>query len=237
MNIDEEARRFLRSTHHGILSTNSVKHAGYPFGSVTPFVLDHEGHPLILISTLAEHTKNIEADHRVSLLAFAGADQAESMDLQANARLTLLGEAEQADKNDTALRARYLRYFPAAEQYFAAHDFYFYRIYLRHARYIGGFGRIAWIEADSLKSAPSLLSGQEAAILDHMNRDHGDNLLAYCSHFHDVQANSAEMLGIDADGFDVRADGRMLRFEFESPVTDAPSARTALVAMAQACRA
>ena len=95
MSLASEARRFLRSTRHGILSTHSVRHAGYPFGSVAPFVPDHAGNPLILISTLAEHTRNISADHRVSLLAFEGTD-----DLQANSRLTLVGEAEQTDKQD-----------------------------------------------------------------------------------------------------------------------------------------
>lgn len=231
MTLEDEARRFLRRTHSGILSTHSVKFAGYPFGSVAPFVLDHEGNPLILISTLAEHTKNIHVDRRVSLLVFAGGD-----DMQANARLTLLGEAEQTAKDDAVLRSRYLRYFPAAEQYFTAHDFYFYRIYVQHARYIGGFGHISWLEAASLQSPPSRLPGQETAILEHMNKDHADNLLAYCRQYHGLQVDKAEMLGLDSDGFDVRADDRTLRFDFDTPVTDAQSARSALVAMAQACR-
>lgn len=231
MSLAQEARQFLRSTRRGILSTNSQRHPGYPFGSVTPFVPDHAGHPLILISTLAEHTKNIAADCKVSLLIFEGAD-----DLQANARLTLLGEAEQTDKQDAALQARYLRYLPEAEQYFAAHDFLLYRIHVQQARYIGGFGRIAWVESDSLLSPPSRLPGQEAAILSHMNADHGHNLRGYCRHYHRLDVAEVEMIGIDSDGFDVRADGRILRFAFEALVTDAQSARQALVAMAEAAR-
>ena len=232
MSLASEARRFLRSTRHGILSTHSVRHAGYPFGSVAPFVPDHAGNPLILISTLAEHTRNISADHRVSLLAFEGTD-----DLQANARLTLVGEAEQTDKQDAVLQARYLRYFPDAEQYFAAHDFLLYRILVREARYIGGFGRIAWLQGDSLLAQPCRLPGQEVAILAHMNADHGDNLRDYCRHYHQVETDKVEMIGIDSDGFDLRADDCILRFAFDAPVTDAQSARSALVAMAQAARA
>jgi len=83
MNLNIEARKFLRSTHSGILSTHSARFDGYPFGSVAPFVLDHHCQPVILISTLAEHTKNIALNPKVSLLVFAGAE-----DLQANARLT-----------------------------------------------------------------------------------------------------------------------------------------------------
>jgi putative heme iron utilization protein len=232
MNLAQEARQFLRSTRRGILSTNSQRHPGYPFGSVAPFVPDHAGNPLVLISTLAEHTRNIAADCKVSLLAFEGAD-----DLQANARLTLVGEAEQTDKQDAALQSRYLRYLPEAAGYFAAHDFLLYRIHVREARYIGGFGRIAWIAGDQLLAAASRLPGQEAAILGHMNADHGDSLRDYCRHYHRTEAVSAEMIGIDSDGFDVRADGSILRFAFEAPVIDAQSARSALVAMAQAARA
>ena len=65
-----DARKFLYATHSGVLSTISARLEGYPFGSIAPFVLDHDGNPLILISTIAEHTKNIQADPRVSLIAF-----------------------------------------------------------------------------------------------------------------------------------------------------------------------
>lgn len=231
MSLASEARHFLRSTHNGILSTHSARFEGYPFGSVAPFVLDQEGQPLVLISTLAEHTRNIMADCKTSLLVFAGAE-----DLQGGARLTLIGDAEQTDKNDPFLRARYLRYFPSAEQYFDAHDFYFYRIQIQQARYIAGFGRMSWIAGAEFKSPANRLATLEAGILEHMNTDHGDNLIAYCRHFHQVETGQAEMLGIDSDGFDVKTGEQILRFDFEHPVTDAQSARAALVAMAMACR-
>lgn len=235
MSVAKEARQFLRSTRSGILSTISAKFEGYPFGSVAPFVLDHDGQPLILISTLAEHTKNIISNPKVSLLVFAGTE-----DLHANARLTLMGDASPADKDDMLLRARYLRYFPSAAQYFETHDFSFYRIQICQARYIGGFGKISWVASKELASPPNQLADLEAGMLEHMNTDHADNLLAYCKHFHGVNAESAEMLGIDSDGFDVLAKNqtgeRMLRFNFEQPVTDALSARAALVAMSKACR-
>ena len=235
MSLASEARRFLRSTYNGILSTHSARFEGYPFGSVAPFVLDQQGQPLVLISTLAEHTKNIMADCKTSLLVFAGAE-----DLQANSRLTLIGDVEQTDKNDPYLRARYLRYFSSAEQYFDAHDFYFYRMQIKQARYIAGFGRMSWMDGEEFKSPPNRLAALEVGILEHMNADHGENLIAYCHYFHQVKTEHAEMLGIDTDGFDVKAKvenkEHTLRFDFEEPVTDAQSARGALVAMAKACR-
>lgn len=236
MSLAAEARRFLRSTHNGLLSTFSTRHAGYPYGSVTPFVLDHDGQPLILISTLAEHTKNIIDNCKVSLLVFSGAD-----DLLANARLTLLGDAEQTDKTDPLLRARYLRYFPKAEQYFKMHDFHFYRIQITQARYIAGFGKMSWIAGAELRSPRTPLAAQEAGILEHMNADHADSLIAYCRHVHQLTPDHAQMIGIDSDGFDVRAEdaagSQLLRFDFEQPIQDAQDARSALVALSKACRA
>lgn len=227
-----EARGFLRATRSGVLSTHSARFAGYPFGSIAPFVLDHAARPLILISTIAEHTKNIRQDPHVSLIAF---DPAAS-DMQAGARLTLLGEAQLADKQEGTLRDRYLRYFPQAAQYFDMHDFQFYRVAITQARYIGGFGNIHWIDGAALASPPNALEEAETGILSHMNADHADSLRGYCRHVHGVDAESALMVGIDTDGFDVRADGRLLRFPFENPVTDATEARAALVALSRAAR-
>jgi len=240
MNLSQEARKFLRSTRSGILSTHSARVEGYPFGSVAPFVLDHDCQPIILISNIAEHTKNIMANPKVSLLVFAGAE-----DLQANARLTLLGEAVKIFKDaDADLRTRYLRYLPQAAGYFDMHDFSFYRIHIHQARYIGGFGKMSWLSDTDLFSnittAESMLASQETAIIEHMNADHTDNLLNYCKYFHHVEATHATMLGIDCDGFDVNASigdiSTILRFDFEQQVYDAQSARSALVAMAKAAK-
>ena len=233
MSAASEARRFLRSAHSAVLSTHSARFTGYPFGSMTPFVLDHDGNPLILISTLAEHTKNIKHDPHVSLIAFDPA----AADMQAGARLTLLGEARLADKQDGALRARYLAYFPQAEQYFDMHDFLFHCIKIKQARYIGGFGNIHWVSGEEFHSPENHLAEQEADIVTHMNADHADSLRAYCRHGHKVVASGVTMVGIDTDGFDLRADGKLLRFDFDVPVTDAHHARAALVALSQAARA
>lgn len=232
MTPEQEALRFLRSTRHAVLSTQSAKFPGYPFGSVAPFVLDHQGNPLILISTIAEHTKNIIADPHVSLIAFDPG----AADMQAAGRLTLLGTAHETAKADVALRARYLRYFPQAAQYFDMHDFRFYRIELQQARYIGGFGNIHWLAPAAMKPPVNQLAEQEAAILSHMNADHADSLHLYCKHTHRIAPQIAIMVGIDTEGFDVRADDTLLRFEFDAPVTDAQSARLALVKLSQAAR-
>jgi heme iron utilization protein len=232
MSLALEAQHFLFSTHKGILSTHSAKFEGYPFGSVAPFVLNHQGMPTILISTIAEHTKNIIQNSKVSLVVFSNED-----DLQANARLTLLATAEQTDKNNDLMRARYLRYIPQAAQYFDMHDFNFYTLYITHARFIAGFGKMGWLEGDAMNILSNPLFIEEAGILEHMNADHNQNLKAYCQHYHHIKTDAVEMIGIDSLGFDVRVDAdAILRFNFDGPISNAHEARIALVGMAKACR-
>ncbi|TCJ19542.1 DUF2470 domain-containing protein [Parasulfuritortus cantonensis] len=226
-----EARRFTRGHTSGVLSTLSKRLDGFPFGSVSPFILDHAGRPVILISDIAEHTKNIVADARVSMIV-----QPYAADMQVTGRVTVVGRAERLPDKDE-LGPRYLRYFPQAEGYFAMHDFNFYRIEPVRVRWIGGFGHIFWIEPEAYLAAAGTLAEAEGGILAHMNADHADNLRAYCRHVHQVEAAEAAMIGIDPDGFDVRADGRLLRFPFAEPVLDAQSARAALVELARQCRA
>ena len=244
MDLAKEAKQFLRTTHNGILSTISTKFAGYPFGSVTPFVLDHHCQPIILISSIAEHTKNIMINAKVSLIVF---DKGE--DLQANARLTLIGEAEKLDKDDGHLMARYSRFFPESVGYFAMHDFTLYRINIHQARYIAGFGKMGWMAAseingEELDNKNNQLASIETSMIEHMNADHADSLLAYCKHFHGVAPSRATLIGVDSDGFDIEAaigsepnnDIKVFRFNFETSIFDANSARMAFVGLSKAVR-
>ena len=238
MSLALEAKQFLRSTRSGVLSSFSAKFAGYPFGSVMPFVLGHDCQPIVLISTIAEHTKNIIANPKVSLLVFAGAE-----DLHANGRLTLIGEAEQLDKNDADLMARYCRYFPESTGYLAMHDFQFYRIHIAQARYIAGFGKMSWMAGDKIvhiNPQSNEIAVLETSMIEHMNADHIESILLYCQHFHGVTPSRISLIGVDCDGFDVEAvvdnDIKMLRFNFEAPIFDANSARAAFVALSKVAR-
>ena len=222
-----EARQFTRGQTSGVLSTISKRLDGFPFGSVSPFILDQAGRPVILISDIAEHTKNIDADPRVSLIV-----QPYSQDMQSTGRVTVIGRAERLAEKD-GLGPRYLRFLPQAEGYFAMHDFNFYRIEPVKIRWIGGFGRIFWIDPDAYLAATGSLAEAEPGILEHMNADHADMLSLCCRQVHGVEADAAEMIGIDPDGFDVRAEDRLLRFTFDAAVTNAGEARTALVGLAK----
>lgn len=230
MSVAVTARRYMRRHHAAVLSTISATLPGYPFASIAPFVLDAACRPVILISRLAEHTKNVAADARTSLIVH---DYAE--DVQAGARLTLVGDAEPIG-NDDASRGRYLRYFPTAKDLLALGDFSFWQIAPRRLLFIRGFGRIDWIDGMEFQPPPDRLAEAEDEIVAHMNDRHAAALLAYCRHVHGLTPSDAQMVGIDGDGFDVRADGKLIRFDFDQPITNAAEARRELVALATAAR-
>jgi putative heme iron utilization protein len=138
----------LRQEKYGVLSTLSVKHAGWPFGSAMPYALTTADEPLIFVSSLAEHTRNMAADPRVSLFI---QDTATNANPQSIARATLLGviEAVREDEIEDATN-RYLQRFPEAAQNFQLGDFRLLKIAVQHVRYIGGFGEMFWIQGESL---------------------------------------------------------------------------------------
>lgn len=229
-----EARGLLLAAWQGILSTNSREVPGYPFGSVAPYCLDATGRPLILISELAQHTKNLRADPRCSLIVVAPGE-----DLQANARLTLVGDCHPlADAPAIeAAAARYYRYFPESTDFHRIHDFRFFRLEPVRCRYIGGFGRIHWVAPEAVLLANPFAGEREADIVAHMNEDHAVALAHYCRQAgFDPSGQVPVMTGIDAEGIHLRLGARLLRIPFPSPVATPGQAREALVALAQAGR-
>jgi hypothetical protein len=185
------ARRLLNHQSFGVLSTHSVDVPGYPFGSIAPYVLDYEGQPVILISNIAQHTRNIKQNRKVSLTVF----DPRVDDAQASSRLSWIGDADSIEQSEAETRDRYLRYFPSAESYFETHDFSFYRIRLRRARFIGGFGQIFWIEPDSML-VRNPFRETEGGIIRHMNQDHRQALFRYCEVFGGAVAETVTMTGL-----------------------------------------
>jgi hypothetical protein len=230
MRPGEEARRFLRSHRSGVLSTLSASLPGYPFGSIVPFVLDADCRPVILISALAEHTKSLAGDPRAGLIVHGY-----EADVQAGLRLTLMGDAARI-AGDGAAQSRYVRYFPAAQDLLALGDFSFWALDPKRLLFIRGFGRIHWIDPAAFCPPANRLAAAEEEIVAHMNADHGAALVDCCRHAHGAAPREVAMVGIDCDGFDVRADGSLLRIAFDEPVTNAGKARAALVSMTRRAR-
>jgi len=227
-----EAQTLIAASYDGVLSTLSLEVAGYPFGSVVPFCLDQHGRPLILIASIAQHTKNIAADPRVSLLVFERSEP----DLQAAGRVTILADATRLASSERNLATRYYRYFPQATDYDLTHDFSFHALVPRRVRYIGGFGRIHWFEPGVVVRANPFDSTQEEGIVRHMNDDHAGALVHYCRRAGIVvqEGEAPVMAGCDGEGMHLRIGQRIARIAFDAPVADLGAVRKTLVAMARA---
>ncbi len=226
------ARHHFLHEYQAVLSTLSVDVKGYPFGSVVPYCADRSGQPVILISDIAQHTRNIVADPRVSLICLDNSAD----DQQASGRVTLLADAIKISADDDDSVWRYYSYFPHSLDYHKTHGFDFYRLHIKRIRFIGGFGRIHWLDPEQFLLANPFTLEEEQRIVSHMNEDHADAIMHYCA-MHEIamdEANSPGMVGIDAEGIHVKAGKAIHRIGFAQPVTNGAEARTALVDMARA---
>ncbi len=229
-NIGTEARALLLRNYQGILSTNSLEMDGYPFGSVVPYCLDQTGTPIILISQIAQHTKNILADPKVSLITIEqGVD-----DVQIGGRLTWIADVKTLqDEESEAAADRYYQYFPQSRNFHKVHDFDFYRLELVRARYIAGFGKIHWIEPEKILLANTFSVDQEQEMIEHMNSDHVEAMKIYCSTAKiEIGEKDPQIAGIDSEGFHLRVNEKIVRFNFSEPANTQTEIRTRFVAMA-----
>lgn len=234
-------RRLLRSQMHAVLATSIADDVGpRPYASLVAVACDIDATPLLLISDLAQHSRNIALDGRVSLL-FDGEGPPTDADPLAQPRLSLLGRAVRHD--DERCRARYVARHPSAAQYAGFGDFHLYRVEIGRGHLVAGFGRISWIEPGELRVAAdaSALATSEADIVAHMNADHADALALYATRLLHRPEGAWRMTGIDPEGVDLRCGKETARLDFAdnnmAAVCDPMSARQALVELAARGRA
>src|SRR5260370_14881897 len=191
------ARRLMRSRDHVALGTSL---AGHPYVSLVASACEADARPLLLLSDLAQHTRNLLADPRVGLLL---EDTGGHPDPLAGPRLTLLGHAERVD--DTRSAARFAARHPASARYAGFADFHLYRVAIERGHLVAGFGRIAWIEAEQLgfQGDASALAEAEAEIIAHMNADPADAIGLYAERLLGRPGEGGRMTRIDPQRIDV----------------------------------
>ena len=230
----ERARTLAYLGRTGTLATLSRRHPGHPFGSVMPYALDDEGRPLLLISAMAMHTQNLEADARASLLI---TQPDWSGDPLAAGRLTLMGQARRLARESSGdARAAYLARQPRAAYWVDFEDFAFWRLDVIDAYFVGGFAAMDWVTAaDYAAARPDPLADAAGGIVEHMNRDHADALVTYARHYAGAAADEATMVTVDRLGFKLRLrEGERLssvRIAFPREVTTATQSREVLIEM------
>jgi heme iron utilization protein len=226
------ARHVTRTVPKAALGTILRSAAGWPYVSLVSVATDHDGAPLLLLSDLSEHAKNLKEDDRASLLFDA---TGELEDPLAGERVTLLGRLMRT--NAPGRRARYLARHPGAAMYADFRDFAFYRMHVERAHLVAGFGRIHWIDgAETLIAPCPALAEAEAGILEHMNRDHRDVVQLYARQLLGLDGDGWIMTGIDPEGCDLRLDHRTARLQFDESIADPETARAVLVRLAKRAR-
>ena len=230
----ERARTLVAAYPTGTLAT---LRDGHPYPSLVAFALTG-GAPVLLISEMAAHTQNLRKDRRASLLVA----ERTVTDPLAHGRVTLVGEVALLEGDDAHARTAFLARHPGAEVYVDFRDFHFWRLAVREVRYIGGFGRMSWVDgAESLAAEPDPLAEAAEGILAHMNEDHADANLAYARAFTRAEdATAARMTAVDRYGFDLMVDtpgrSRPARIAFDEPVTTPDEVRRAVVALVKRAR-
>lgn len=225
------ARNVVRLALTGSLAT--LDERGRPYASLVTTATTVGGEPVLLLSKLAVHTKNLDRDPRASLLLVGPGG--ESGDPLAGARVSLTGTVTRDD--DPALARRFLARHPEAEGYAGFSDFAFYRFAVESGHLVAGFGRIVDIPAEKLLVGVKngLLEAEPGAV-SHMNEDHADAVRLYATALLGLADGPWRVVGIDPLGIDMQLEGTPARLDFPAPVEDAATLRATLAALARQAR-
>lgn len=233
------ARHVMRACGQAALATaqrdmTDPGQGGWPYPSLVLVALDLDATPLLLISDLADHTRNLEADSRGGLLFDGTGGHADRL---TGPRVSVLGRL--APTANPRLRARFLARHPEAEAYAGFRDFTLWRLLPERAHLVAGFGRIRWIDGGDLLLPAAqwqALAAREADIIAHMNEDHADALQLYATALLGRPGGSWRMTGIDPEGCDLHDGSESARLSFRTPVTTADAARAELVRLVRQAR-
>ncbi len=229
------AKSLLRRSRQGALAT-LMTGTGAPYCSLAAVASHSDGSPILLISHLAVHTRNILADARVSLML----DERAPGDPLEGARIMLVGKAEQAAESELELvRRRYLNAHPSAEAFVSFADFSFFRIRPAWTHLVAGFGRILDLKAarflTDISGAEALVEA-EPGIIDHMNTDHRDTMNLYATKLLGASEGDWRCSGCDPEGIDMQSGQTVLRLEFPERATTPGDLRKMLVRLADEAR-
>ena len=211
MNIPAHAPlHLLHQVAIGTLATHARQPQGFPYPTVLPFAPDSRHRPTILVSRLAEHTRNLHSDPRAGFLIVHAPDG----DVLNGQRITLVGTFEHVEPTPPVIH-RYLRYHPDAERYLVLGDFSFWVMSIERMRYIGGFGAMGWLTADELDPLDPVSFAEENEIVEFYER-------------HPRRPAHAQLMGVDRYGADLKIADVRHRLLFDSPAPDAGCLRASV---------
>lgn len=228
-------KSLLRRSRQGALAT-LMAGSGDPYCSLVNVASHPDGSPVLLISRLAIHTRNLITDARVSLML----DERVEGDPLEGARIMLSGHAEEVTDDRDIVRQRYLNAHPTAEVFVDFKDFSFFKLRPTGTHLVAGFGRIIDLKPaqflTEISDARALLEAEQGAV-EHMNTDHQEALGLYATRLLGAGPADWRCSGIDPDGIDLQAGGKTLRLDFPERITGPGELRKMLVRLAEQARA
>lgn len=233
--MSAQPRMVLRSRRSGALATALTTEAGWPYASLVTVACDTDGSPILLLSRLSDHTRNLDQDPRASLLL---EDASRRANPQTGPRLTLLGRI--LPDTEPRLRRRFLARHPRAALYADFADFRIFRMNVERVHWVGGFGKARWLDAGAILAdaeASRALAEAEPTAIEHMNTEHAHSIDRYANVLLGCGGSGWRMIGIDPDGCDLARGAAHARLAFPSPAAGSGELRAILVDLDRAASA
>ena len=216
MNIKEDynynAINIYRSQNQGILSTFSHSKENYPFGSFVTFISGLDRTTYLYLSDIAEHTKNLKYNPKACITL---SNVSTIRDKQDSERLSIIGDLKKLNTDLKYYKNRFESFFPESKKYSDFHSFNLYRLEIKHLRWIGGFGKIAWLNVKLWDRIDPKWKKDESKIIEHMNDDHNDVILQSLYFFHNIDDNAAKMLYLTLDGYYIESKYGIFFIQFD----------------------
>lgn len=216
--VAAQARKLLRSRRSAALATLLATGAGWPYASLVTIAADVDGSPILLLSGLSDHTRNIDRDSRASLLI---EDASRRANPQTGPRLTLLGHC--VPDATPRLRSRFLARHPGAALYAGFSDFRIFRMQVDRAHWVGGFGQARWLDSVAVLAdaeASGVLAEIETSTLERMNAEHAGWVEGYAHRLLGRRGAGWRLIAIDPDGCDLARGMAFVRLPFPRVARD-----------------
>ena len=226
------AINLMRNCREGVLSTVSKKYEGYPFGSFVTFISGADRSIIFYASDIAQHTINLKNNSKACITLF----NLNEGDKQDSARLSLMGDVKKIDKDVEEISRQFIEFFPESSQYSNMHDFNFYSLNISQVRWIGGFGKIAWLSSTNWNPIRPKWLKQEKSMIEHMNEDHSNSIVSTLNAKLGIKDKHAKMLRLTMDGYYVSSKNKIYFLDFNLPCFTVKQYRDKLVEQAKEYR-
>ena len=228
-----KAVRFHRSNTTGILSTISKDCEKYPFGSFVTYLSGRSRTIYLYLSRIAQHTNNLSHNSKACITIF----KSHEGNQQNSQRLTITGDLKKvAETKVDYCKKLFFTHFPESEKYSNFHNFDFYQLELKHIRWIGGFGKIAWLQNKHWSDKEPSWVENEKNIIDHMNNDHQNTIVSALNAQHNIKDPNATMKFLTIDGYYIKSQEKMYFIHLEKPSYNANEYRDNLIELAKKCK-